>query len=136
MLIEATDIETEEAENAFADVLSDAWYKPYVLKAKNFGMVNGISETEFGIGSNITRQDMAVMIARTIEKMNLEVEKLDVGTFADDEKVSDYASEAVAFMKSIGIIEGYNNEFRPLDNLTRAEASKIVFELIKLTNIK
>ena len=66
MLVEAAGIETDEAENTFADV-KDAWYKPYVLKAKNFGIVNGISDTEFGIGSNITRQDMAVMITRTIE---------------------------------------------------------------------
>ncbi len=61
MIIEATGIEAEEAENTFADV-GDEWYKEYVLKAKNLGIVNGVSDTEFGIGSNITRQDMAVMI--------------------------------------------------------------------------
>ena len=106
------------------------WYKPYVLKAKNFGIVNGISDTEFGIGSNITRQDMAVMISRTIEKLAIETEKADVNAFTDDGKVSDYAKESVLFMKSIGLIEGNNNEFRPLDNLTRAEAAKVIFELV------
>ncbi len=136
MLVEATDIETEEAENTFADVLSDEWYKPYVLKAKKFGIVTGISKTEFGIGSNITRQDMAVMITRTIEKLGIETETEKAEAFADNDKVSDYAKDAVMFMKSIGLIEGYNNEFRPLDELTRAEASKIIFELMKLTNIK
>ena len=131
MLVEATDIEAEEGENNFVDV-KDSWYKPYVLKAKNFGIVNGISDTEFGIGSNITRQDMAVMITRTIEKLGIEIEKENVSEFADDEKVSDYAKVAVTFMKSIGLIEGYNNEYRPLDNLTRAEASKVICELLKL----
>jgi len=131
MLIEAAEIETDEAENTFADVL-DAWYKPYVLKAKSFGIVNGISDTEFGIGSNITRQDMAVMITRTIEKLGIEINAEDVDVFEDNEKVSGYAKDAVTFMKSIGLIEGYNNEYRPLDNLTRAEAAKVISELLKL----
>ncbi len=132
MLIEAADIEAEEGENTFVDVISDAWYKPYVLKAKNFGIVNGISETEFGIGSNITRQDMAVMISRIIEKLGIEMDVAEVDVFADDAIVSDYAKEAVTFMKSIGLIEGYNNEFRPKDNLTRAESAKVISELLKL----
>ncbi len=130
MLVEAAVIEIDEAENTFADV-KDAWYKPYVLKAKNFGIVNGISETEFGIGSNITRQDMAVMISRTIEKLGIEIESEDVDEFADNGNVSDYAKDAVTFMKSIGLIEGYNNEYRPNDNLTRAEAAKVIFGLLR-----
>ena len=132
MLIEATGIETAESENTFEDVLSGAWYKPYVLKAKNLGVVDGISDTEFGIGRNITRQDMAVMISRTIEKLGLSIDAVETDAFADDEKVSDYAKEAVTYMKSIGLIEGYNNEYRPIDNLTRAEASKVIYELLQI----
>ncbi len=129
MLIEAMDIEAEEFENTFTDV-ADSWYKPYVLKAKNIGIVNGISDTEFGIGSYITRQDMAVMISRTIHKLGIEIVRKDVEEFVDDESVSDYAKESVMFMKSIGLVEGYNNEYKPLDNLTRAEAAKVICELL------
>ncbi len=131
MLLEATDIEAEECENTFTDVADD-WYKSYVLKVKTLGIVNGVSDTKFGIGENITRQDMAVMITRTIEKLGLQMEAEESEVFADDAKVSDYAKDAVTFMKSIGLIEGYNNEYRPLDNLTRAEAAKVIAELIKL----
>ncbi len=131
MLIEASGIDAEETENSFADV-KDMWYKPYVLKAKGFGIVNGVSDTKFGIGANITRQDMAVMISRVIEKLGTETEKTDAEVFADSDKVSDYAKDAVIFMKSIGLIEGYNNEYRPLDNLTRAEAAKVIYELLNI----
>ena len=135
MLVEAADIDAEEAENIFADVADDAWYTPYVLKAKNFGIVNGVSDTEFGIGSNITRQDMAVMITRTFENLDIEISGNDTEDFADADKVSSYAKESVAFMKSIGLIEGYNNEYRPLDNLTRAEASKVICGVLNLIEI-
>ena len=131
MLVEAAEIDTTEDENTFEDVNSDAWYKPYVLTAKNLGIVNGVSDTHFGIGTNITRQDMAVMLSRVIEKLELDVTGTQFEKFADNESVSDYAKESVQFMKSIGLIEGYNNEYRPLDNLTRAEAATIIIKFIK-----
>ena len=127
----ACSLDAAETENTFTDVPEDAWYKPYVLKAKNAGIVNGVSETEFGIGTNITRQDMAVMIARTIEKLNIETNVIETDEFADEKYVSDYAKTSVEFMKSIGFIEGYNNEFRPLDNLTRAESATIIAKIIR-----
>ena len=131
MLLEATDIEAVAAENTFADVADD-WYTEYVLKAKALGIVNGVSDTTFGIGENITRQDMAVMITRVIEKASIQVESKEVASFEDNNMVADYAVNAVEYMKSIGLIEGYNNQYRPNDNLTRAEAAKVIVELLKL----
>ncbi|MBR5517910.1 MAG: S-layer homology domain-containing protein [Clostridia bacterium] len=133
MLFEAADVQVDEAENTFTDV-ADAWYKSYVLKAKNFGIVNGISDTEFGIGSNITRQDMAVMITRMFEAKNLEISDAAAEDFSDADIVSDYAKKSVNFMKAIGLIEGYDNLYRPLDNLTRAEAAKVIYGFIEYLN--
>ena len=45
------------------DVKEDAWY--YI--AQNLGVVQGIGDNKFGIGSNITRQDMAVMAYRAAQ---------------------------------------------------------------------
>ena len=131
MIIEASGLEAEEAKSTFADVDDNAWYKSYVLKAKNLGIVNGVSDTQFGIGSNITRQDMAVMLSRVIDALKLDLTSNDVDGFADDSDISDYAKASVELMKSIGLIEGYNNQFRPKDNLTRAEAATIIAKFIK-----
>ena len=130
MLILASCAETEEAENTFEDVNYNDWYASYVLKAKKLGIVNGISDTEFGIGNNITRQDMAVMIARVLEIKGINVEDSNVVGFSDAKDVSDYAKNSVNFMKSIGLVEGYNNQYRPLDNLTKAEAAKVISGLM------
>ena len=132
MLLETVGAEYTDVENTFTDVDNNAWYSKYVLNAKNMGIVNGVSHTEFGIGANITRQDMAVMINRVIEKFNISAEEKTVEDFADFNKVSAYATESVAKMKAIGLIQGYNNDFRPMDNLTRAEAAKVIYELLNL----
>ena len=79
---------------------------------------------------------MAVMISRIIDKLDVEVEKTETKPFADESEVSDYAKESVTLMKSIGLIEGYNNQFRPKDNLTRAEAAKIISCLLELLQSK
>ena len=135
MLLEAVGVEYTDVENTFADVDSSAWYSKYVLNAKNMGIVNGVSHTEFGIGANITRQDMAVMINRVIEKFNINVKETATENFEDFHKVSDYATDSVTKMKSIGLIQGYDNEFRPVDNLTRAEATKVIYELLTILNM-
>ncbi len=70
------------------------------------------------------------MIERTVGKLGISAEKIHTSDFADMDEFSDYAKEAVMFMKSVGLITGYNNLYRPLDNLTRAEAAKVVLEFI------
>ncbi len=132
MIIEAASIETDNAENTFEDVKPDSWYVNYVLTAKKLGIVNGMSEMEFGIGMPISRQDMAVFIERLINLKKYEVTKNEVEDFKDASNVSDYAKDAVANMKSIGLIQGYENMYNPKDNLTRAEAATVIASLLKL----
>ena len=132
MLLLATDAELKAGVNTFDDVDNNGWYKEYVLTAKEMGIVNGVSATKFGVGTNISRQDMAVMISRATEKLGIKLESQPTAAFADADKVASYAKDAVNLMKSIGLIQGYNNEFRPSDNLTRAEAAKVICSLMEL----
>ena len=42
-------------------------------RAVELGIIEGISDTEFGTGISITREDMAVMIYRSMEKIGIEL---------------------------------------------------------------
>ena len=122
------------AEIKFADVKYGEWYYEKIQKAYGAGIVNGISDDMFGIGQNITRQDMAVMLYRigkyvggyfddTIET----AEK-----FSDDSEISDYAAEAVYALKAREIVNGVDEyNFAPLNTATRAEAAKMIYGMIK-----
>lgn len=119
--------ETDERENTFADCIEGEWYYPYIRTAYSTGIVNGISDTEFGVGMNITRQDAAVMIKNCMEKY--EVQSYGAAEFSDIDEVSDYAKDAVRSMREYGIITGYgDNSFRPANYITRAEAAKLIYE--------
>ena len=132
MILEAIEVEVSAGDVSFADVTSGAWYENYIATAVTNGIVNGVGDGKFGVGTNITRQDMAVLIERVLNFKNIEVEKAEVEPFADASGVAGYAQNAVANMKAIGLIKGYNNNYNPKDNLTRAEASTVISSLLKL----
>ncbi len=115
---------------SFSDVKTTDWYYPYVNVAYNSGIINGISPQLFGTGSNITREDAAVIIARVINYKKISFEKVSDTDFSDIESISDYALEAVKTLKSYGLINGYDaNDFRPKGNLSRAELCKLVLTI-------
>lgn len=126
---------TSAAGSSFSDVDAGAWYAPYVAWAAENGIVTG-SGDKFNPNSRITRQDMAVIIDRYVEK--LAPKKLenvnDKVDFADNSSISSYAADAVASMQQAGIIseKGANN-FAPKDNATRAEACKILAMVMQKT---
>lgn len=54
----------------FSDVEHGSWYEYSVETAAKLGIVSGISDTEFGVGMPISRQDMAVMIKRALDYLD------------------------------------------------------------------
>ncbi len=112
--------------DAFEDVASGAWYAPYVYAAYNNSVVNGISQSEFGVSLDISRQDMACMIYNAIKLRGYEPATAEI-VFDDKDSISDYAQEAVAQLVSLEIINGIDdNRFAPKENATRAQAAVII----------
>lgn len=119
-----------KAENIapFADVDSTAWYAQYVNAVYEKGAAAGMSDEIFGIGNEITREDMAVILYRLIS------DKSNAGTktFTDSGKISDYAKEAVEFMAANGIINGMDDgSFNPKGAATRAMAAKVIHGVLE-----
>ena len=118
----------------FGDVDENDWAYPYIRSAYKAGIINGISDTEFGYGQNITREDLCVMIDRMLKVGELTLPQADGGVFGDDGEISDYAKESVYYLERAGIILGDGTNFNPKANATRAEAAKIVYLALVNTN--
>lgn len=133
MLVNALKLKTEsDVELNFDDVDLNSWYAPFVKTAFFHKIVNGVSETSFGTGRNITREDMAVMAYRCVFKDEQTADnRKDV--FEDDGEISDYAKAAVYSMKEKGIIGGTGaGLFEPKRYSERAEAAKIIYNCLNL----
>ena len=132
MLVEATDINVNSKATSFADVDGSAWYAPYVAAGVDAGLINGITADTFGVGSQIKRQDMAVMIVRILDGKNIAVTQTSE-EFDDDFDITYYAKNAVYKVRDAGIINGYaDNTFAPNASLTRAEAATVIIKLLDL----
>lgn len=115
----------------FNDCHIEDWYYPYVSVAVGAGIVNGISENEFGAGLCITRQDMAVLCLRAMEWKGIRPVKQNI-VFTDSEEIANYARDAVTVLSGSGILEGFDDgSFRPNEITTRAQAAVIIFRLMK-----
>jgi len=130
MLVVAADMHKADAKCAFDDVSDGAWYSSYVASAFNNNMVYGISEKAFGVGSDITRQDMAVMCYRAAKNANKLGKVRESVQFADESKMSEYAKEAVTALYEAGAINGIGDDlFDPAGTATRAQAAVIIYNL-------
>ncbi len=130
MLLGAFGKEPEKAESIFRDVDADAWYAPYVNTAAAMGIVSGIEDDVFGVGEQITRQDMSILIARYLEKEGCDLNSSSDNAFIDDGDIADYARDGVYALKNLGFISGMDdNRFMPLDNATRAQTAKVLYSV-------
>ena len=133
MLVTAYNIDTEGKTCGFADVRVEDWFCPYVSAAYDAEIVKGVSDDSFGVGINISRQDLAVMAFNAAQKSGMSFREAEKVPFADDEYISDYASDAVYALKTLDIINGKDGRnFAPQDTATRAEAAKILYLLVSL----
>lgn len=135
MIMRAFGIAPEEGENLFADVTVGAYYADYVNTAKKLGLINGVGENIFGVGKNLSRQDLAVIVKNIVDYLEIQLEKTSDVNFADGDEIAEYAKAAVTELSGAGIINGFeDNTFRPSLYCTRAQSAKIIYELLKGEN--
>lgn len=130
MLLGSFGKEPEDIDGGFSDVDMNDWYAPYVNTAADMGIVSGIGRGLFGVGEKITRQDMAVLIARYLEKEGCVLNSVAGTAFTDDKTIADYAKESVYALKNLELISGMTDgSFRPGDNATRAQSAQMLYSV-------
>ena len=118
--------------SSFYDVPAGEWYFQFVEAAYNLGIIQGTASGIFEPNALITRQDMAVMVARAavIAGKDLTATR-DMLGFTDSGRIASYALEAVEQLVKAGAMSGKSDtEFAPLENATRAQAAQILFNLV------
>lgn len=116
-----------EFESSFTDVPADKWYSLPVTWAKQHGITDGTSETEFSPDLLINREQMCTMLGRYMKVNQLEIEKSPTDAFADSDKISDWAIDMVSALHEMGIISGVgDNMFLSQNTATRAECAKLL----------
>ncbi len=110
----------------FSDVNKGDWFYNYVNAASYSGYIKGYPDKTFKPNEYITRQDLCTVLSRAF--LSLRDAKNDDAEFTDNDNISEYAREHVRKMKSLGIVNGRENDmFMPTERATRAEVAKIIY---------
>ncbi len=99
---------------------SKDYYVPYVAA---LGIVGGYPDGTFRPKDAIMRQDAAIMLQRLAMRLGINTALGAPRIFQDNEQIASYARSGIAFVTSIGIMNGgANNTFSPRANITREQA--------------
>ena len=97
----------------------------------SLGIIQGALDTDGKLYANpvnnITRAETAVIISRTMPN-GIKITEI---SSSDENEIADWAYEGIGTLVTVGAINGYeDNTIRPLRNVTKAEAAKILFTII------
>ncbi|MBE7022143.1 MAG: DUF4430 domain-containing protein [Ruminococcaceae bacterium] len=119
----------EKASNHnFADVPEDQWYSGAISWAASNGIVSGITSTEFAPDSDISREQMALIIYRFAKLQGYDVSDVaDISSFADTDDVSDWALGALSWANKAELVNGTSKTtLSPKATATRAQVAAIL----------
>ncbi|MFS0726611.1 S-layer homology domain-containing protein [Paenibacillus sp. 1P07SE] len=117
----------------FTDVQSGDWYAPYVQWGYESGVVQGTGQNRFQPRAAISRQELAVMVARYAAATEYALPVMNQPlSFGDRSQFGEWAVEAIGALQQAGIIDGLGDgRFNPRGTATRAEAAKMIAVLLQ-----
>lgn len=103
----------------FTDVKAGMWCNRAIATLTNMGIIKGYTDGSFRPNADITRAELATIIARFA--------KLDVNTKTFSDITGHWAQKNIELAAGNGWINGYEDgSFRPNNNITRAETFAMI----------
>lgn len=110
----------------------NAYYAPAVFWADQTGLLDGFRTASIKPEDQITREEMITMLFRYAQQKGFDTqERADLSQFADAEKVSPSAKEAVSWAVATGMIsgEGKDRLLNPQGSASRAVCAAMIIHL-------
>ncbi len=126
-VFELDDVNTWKSLN-LSDVSYTSWYYTNIATAFAAGYAWRYSDNTFKPNTPITRQEAAVMLAQLIPEGKT---KGKLKVFSDYKQIDSEATDAMTKLVGKGYFGAYSdNKLHPKDSVTRAQASKIMSEIL------
>jgi len=120
---------------SFTDVPPGKWYENAVAWAAKRGIARGVGNNRFSPDGEITREQLAVMLHNFAKYKGLDVSVSNstvLDSHADTGSISSWASEAMAWAVSNGIITGDDSgNLNPQSFASRAEVAAMLKRFIE-----
>ncbi|MBU6145548.1 MAG: S8 family serine peptidase [Paenibacillaceae bacterium] len=130
MIVYASGLSIDEQPTlTFSDTNNAAWYAPYVAAAVRAGVIQGYPDGTFSPNAPITREQMAVMMAKVMPR----IADVDPVQSTDALRIQSYALPSVSLMVHTGVMSTDNkNNILPRNKVTRGEVAVAMVRLFPL----
>ena len=132
---------TKNNSSDFCDVTANDWFYSYVNTAYYYGIINGVSDTEFNPNGTITREEAAVMVMRAAKLCGLDCvydqnsARDTLAQFYDYITVSDWATEAMAFCYDEDIFSDNTETIMPKECVKRDEIADMIYNMLNVSKL-
>jgi len=129
--------DAEEASTFTDSDTVSAWAVDAVNWAAEIGVIEGFTDGSFRPRTNITREQMALMLFRYAEIIEADTEFTSAAfdAFPDVDRVSNWAEDAMRWATHHGIIAGQRGNMAPRSNATRAETVTMLQRFVDTFNV-
>jgi len=126
----------ENVQSTMPDVVKGSYYAAAVNWAVDNGIIggytSGANKGKFGVGDNITREQVCVILYRYMGSPAVTGATNTLKPFADANRISSFAKDAVVWAIQNGVISGKNSTtLAPTATASRAEIATIVMRMDK-----
>ncbi|MCR8642794.1 S-layer homology domain-containing protein [Paenibacillus sp. N1-5-1-14] len=124
----------------FTDIASTDWFSGAVAAASNAGLISGVGGDKFDPNAVISRQDLAVMVARALKLLNVSTKSLPGNVpYGDQSSIESYAQDSIKTLTDNGLISGVKSDeatlFLPTATTTREAAASVIYFLLQKGNL-
>lgn len=133
MALRAYGIEADENPSGNFSDAGNTYYTNYLASAKRLGISNGDGNGHFSPNAQITRQDMFVLLYRTLEVLGELPEAKSNATltqFSDAASVSSYATSSLEALVKANVVSGSNGQLDPKGFSSRAQMAQVLYNLL------
>ena len=121
----------DEYSAVFLDIPDGQWYTAGTVWAGRTGVVSGIGDGLFDPFSNITRQQIAVILYNYAVKMGYDVSvSAQLSEFSDAGTVASWGRSAISWAVGVKIINGRDGLLVPDGDATRAEVAAMLHRFV------
>ncbi|WP_099950243.1 InlB B-repeat-containing protein [Ezakiella peruensis] len=119
----------------FTDVSPTNWFYTAVNWANEKGLVKGFKDKTFKPNKSITNEELAVILARAIEKLELKTSNINSINKDDYKFLSDWNRDGIIKMLELELMDfSFEGKQVVVKEISRAEFANIIYKLINSLN--
>ena len=126
-----------QSKDTFTDVKTGDWFAQAATWAVEQGITAGYEDGSFGVNQTITRQEMAVMASKFAAQYKDAAVSAsgNLAGYADAGELDSWASEAMSWALSSGVMQAVDGKLSPKSTVSRANTAGVAVRLYELGGV-